>query len=492
MIVDSNPSKSIELANVGPIERLSIPVPAGGGVVVLHGRSGAGKTHAIAAVGALSDEKLRKSLRASDGIPSGKIEGLGVTVRLGRSNTVKGELECESLESGVDPSLLVDPGIKDPLAADSKRLATLIRLAGVKVSADQWAQTIGESADEIALKDLVSDDPVTSADKIRRRLHDVALTKERLRDSKANEAAALSKSIADVDLTLPDDEAALKRQYEVTFNELIESRQKIAAYNRALAAQSEAKSQMDALTAVDQSRLTRLAEVIEDRRKQIESSELQIKEYEDFIAGERQRIDRFKMDIRVATSETNELIERSSKLAKLSETVSAALPETVSQEKLATLEAFQVECQRQMQAGEVVRRAKQTKAKAEKLAKEAFDEHKNAEKLRDLARSTDSVLEQALVDAGFDTIKVHDGRLCVKSDRGLEPVSELSTGERWRLALDLAAKGLKPGALLSVQQEGWQSLDYELRREVAAMARERGLVIVTAAVDEGELRAEVV
>jgi hypothetical protein len=80
----------------------------------------------------------------------------------------------------------------------------------------------------------------------------------------------------------------------------------------------------------------------------------------------------------------------------------------------------------------------------------------------------------------------------VESDRGLEPVSELSTGERWRLALDLAAKGLPKGAILTVHQEGWQSLDHGLRREVATMAKERGLLIVTALVDSGDLRAEVI
>jgi len=192
--------KSIVLENVGPIKQLTIPIPDGGGIICLKGVNGSGKTHALTAVESLYNKTTRKGLRNSDGVPSGTVAGLGVTVRLGRSNTVKGELLCESLDGKVDPSQLVDPGLKDPLAADAKRLATLIRLAGVKVSAAQWAEAIGTAGDGIALDALVDDDPVASADKIRRRLHDAALTQERLANSKATESAALAKSITDVDL----------------------------------------------------------------------------------------------------------------------------------------------------------------------------------------------------------------------------------------------------------------------------------------------------
>jgi len=137
-----------------------------------------------------------------------------------------------------------------------------------------------------------------------------------------------------------------------------------------------------------------------------------------------------------------------------------------------------------------VRRAKATLAKAEALAAKGNETLAESEAVRVIARSTDQVLEQALVDAGYDTIRVLDGRLCVISDRGHEPVSELSTGERWQLALDIAARSLPAGGLLSVHQEGWQALDPQLRSRVAAMAKERGLVIVTACVDAGPLRSE--
>jgi hypothetical protein len=167
------------------------------------------------------------------------------------------------------------------------------------------------------------------------------------------------------------------------------------------------------------------------------------------------------------------------------------LPDHVPDEVIADLFAKRSQALEAAKQGEVVRRAKETLAKAEALAAKGNATLAEAEAIRTIARSTDQVLEQALVDAGYDTIRVLDGRLCVISERGHEPVSELSTGERWELALDIAARSLPSGGLLSVHQEGWQALDPSLRSRVAGMAKARGLVIVTACVDAGPLRSEV-
>jgi len=163
----------------------------------------------------------------------------------------------------------------------------------------------------------------------------------------------------------------------------------------------------------------------------------------------------------------------------------------IDAEAIERLEIAKRQAQQDIAMGETIRRAISTVQKAKVLATEAETISDEATKLRDLARSTDSVLEQALIAAGFDTIKVHDGRLCVESDRGLEPFSELSHGERWAMALDLAARGLPKGSVLPVCQEAFESLDPDNRAFVNKLARERGLVIVTAEATGGELRAEV-
>lgn len=504
MSIADSPRKSIELDHVGPIEHLTIPIPEGGGVVVLHGASGVGKTHAIQAVRALHDSAARKSLRASDGVPSGKIEGMGVSVRLGRSNTARGELVCESLDSGVDPSLLVDPGLKDPVAADSKRLATLVRLAGVKITADQWAKMAGDAGEEIAITSLVEDDPVVTADRIRRRLHDAALTKERLAQSKLAEATAIEKSVADVDLQHESDDAYLAGALDGANHRVTEARLKRDAFNDAQLKHAEAvkalteaklklldpqeqKARLDA-AATARSECDRQISLIEQEAGRL-SRELSVLNQQLGTAKEK-AAEAFKR-----VGECQSLLDTANRQAETVKTLEAAvnaqLPERISDDEIAALEKARDEALKACSTGTVVRRARGQLAKAESLKFEATETDRQANRLRDLARSTDQALEQALIDAGFTTIKVYDGRLCVESDRGLEPVSELSTGERWELALDLAARGLAPGALLSVQQEGWQALDQDLRRKVATMARERGLVLITAEVDCGDIRAEV-
>jgi hypothetical protein len=493
--------KAIELDHVGPIERLTIPVPADGGVVVLHGSSGVGKTHAIQAVRALHDQSARKNLRASDGVPSGKIDGLGVTVRLGRSNTVRGELECESLESGIDPSLLVDPGIKDPDAADSKRLATLVRLSGVKIDAGKWFESVGEYGGEIALKDLVSDDPVVTADKIRRRLHDAALTKERLAQSKGAEGAALRKSVADIDTAVEIDGVAAMESATARLSELkakqalyVDSKSRIELAKAELAKWDDIHEDLEDAHIEAAKWDKQLAAAIDKRNAvndQIASLRARLDELEDESAAcfTQEEIAKARLD--AAVQRQSDLEHQQFELEKLKKLVAQSLPEEITDSQIEQAEKERLSAIELVKQSEVIARAKKTANEAAALTDESNRLAAIAESMRRIARSTDSVLEQALIDAGFDSIKVHDGRLCVESDRGLEPVSELSTGERWRLALDIAARSLPKGALLSVHQEGWQALDHDLRREVAVMVKERGLVIVTAEVDDGDIRAEV-
>lgn len=496
--------KSITIDHVGPIEHLEIPVPEGGGVVVLRGQCGQGKSHAIQSVAALRDNNARNSLRPTDGWPSGSVEGLGVTVRLGRRNTARGELVCESLDSGVDPSVLVDPGIKDPVKADSKRLATLVQLAAISVPTERWVQQCDRFADAISVKDLVSDNPVETADRIRRRLHEFALSQEKLGESMTSEAATLAKSVADVDVAAECDEAALSAALDRANEELVAAKTKQAAFVDAAGAYSRAKykleetraglrsvSQCEAEVSMADEALKRAVEDTVSRQAEVRHLENMLQIAKGHLAAAEVQQARLEDDLTSAHNELNTARSQHADIAELEKAVAAQLPDSVPDSVIANLFDRRSAAINASKQGEVVRRAKATLERAEKLAQQGNDTLAQAELIRTIARSTDQVLEQALVDAGYDTIRVLDGRLCVISDRGHEPVSELSTGERWELALDIAARSLPSGGLLSVHQEGWQALDPQLRAKVATMARERGLVIVTAQVDSGELRAEV-
>lgn len=497
---------SIELRNVGPIQTLSIPVPDGGGLVVLRGVNGAGKTKALTAIESLYDSGARKALRFSDGVPSGSIEGLGVTVRLGRVNTIRGELLCEGLDGRVDPSRLVDPGLKDPEAADRRRLETLVRLAGIRINSQQWRESLDDDVgDSIALNSLVDEsDPVKTADTIRRRLHEAALAKERIAESMIAEAGALRDSLSDVDLSQECDPERLAAMLDRATSDLAALLQRGRDYIAARESQATATTAIEELAA-SASNVNELETAIGNGERRLESLQEKTQHLESLVEQLAGQLGQAKEVLATARAEQAAAIEsldqqrkqlqaardQARKLVQLREAAAATLPEPVSLEMIAILQESKANALAAFQQGEVIRRAHGTLAKAERLTTEAEAESTLAEAWRRLARSTDAILEEALVNAGFDAVKVHDGRLCVQSDRGLEPFSELSHGERWRLALDLAARGLQAGAVLPVRQEAFESLDPANRLHLASLAREHGLVIVTAEATGGELRAEI-
>ena len=98
--------RTIEFDNVGPIERLEIDCPEDGGLIVLEGRNGIGKTTALNGIESLYNKDKRKTMEKSDVVPIGSITGLGVKVTLGKSNSIRGKLCCEAIDGHVDPSYL--------------------------------------------------------------------------------------------------------------------------------------------------------------------------------------------------------------------------------------------------------------------------------------------------------------------------------------------------------------------------------------------------
>ncbi|MCX7671668.1 MAG: ATP-binding protein, partial [Anaerolineae bacterium] len=157
-------AKTIQIENVGPIERLSIPLPEAG-VVVLRGRNGCGKSHALDAVDALVTGRGRPPCR--DGATKGRVAGCGVTLTIGRSQRRSGEAEVQSLEGRLDITQLVEPPIQDPEAADVRRIKALIQLSGRSATVQDFAAMIPDAAG-LGLFD--ADEPVALAGQIKRAL----------------------------------------------------------------------------------------------------------------------------------------------------------------------------------------------------------------------------------------------------------------------------------------------------------------------------------
>jgi energy-coupling factor transporter ATP-binding protein EcfA2 len=142
----------ITIRNVGPITEWAIPHPEEGGVVVLAGRNGSGKSTALEAIRAAIGGKA--DLSARDGTARGTIEAFGATITVAASTRRRGEADVVSIEGRGDVAALVDPGIADPVAADGARVRVIVALSGRRLSAadfrdllpdpTEWERLVGD------------------------------------------------------------------------------------------------------------------------------------------------------------------------------------------------------------------------------------------------------------------------------------------------------------------------------------------------------------
>lgn len=169
------------------------------------------------------------------------------------------------------------------------------------------------------------------------------------------------------------------------------------------------------------------------------------------------------------------------------------MPTLHSEEELLQAEAAVLAARSASERGAVIRRAREQEAKAEQLHRNAKELAKRGEDLRERARSTDVVLSSVL-PAGCP-LSYANGRLVLQTDRDeREPYSDLSHGERWKVAIDIVAPLVKKDGrkgLLTLPQEAWEALDIDNQRNVVDLATAHEIVILTAQATRGPLTASV-
>lgn len=473
-------TRQITIEHVGPIDRLMIPLPQAG-VVVLRGRNGVGKSHALAAIDSLISGRGRPPCQ--DGARAGVVDGFGARLTIGRSVRRTGEAEVVTLEGRLDISQLVQPPIKDEEAADRQRIKALIQLSGQPADLQTFKAILPAG---VAMGELVSpsdvsrDDPVTLAGKIKRALEAEARRYETLAETARSKAAAVLDWLqshgggrdvperTESERVLQD---ALVRLREIqTRREEYQRRQEQIAKARDLIAhfrgQLPKDQTVDGLAAeaaeLDEQigKLQRALDVARERRQQI-----------------RRQIET------IATIENH--------IRQLEATL-GDVPEPVSDEELRAAEEA-VDRARALHAAAVQGEEIITQRRRyEELRAQADEAEQQASLLRNAAWGTDEVLS-GLVSHVTKRLRVENGRLVTDTDRGVEPFAELSPGERWRIALEIAAEQVGQGGLVTVPQEAWEALDPINRNEIARIAEAVGVVIITAEADEQDhIEAEVV
>ena len=477
---------TIEIENVGPIERLTLKVPEGGGIVLLRGVNGAGKTEGLGAIEKLVSGQGHVSVR--DGAIKGQVSGFGATLTVARSTTRRGELEVESLDGRLSIADLVQPPIKDPAAADAKRIKTLISLAGAEPDPGLFHELVGGKEKFEAMIPLAeADDLVALASKVKREFEASARKDEDAAQKAHIKAEAHREAIGGLDLSEPMDwEAAYGELQEATRQHTELTEQNRAACEAGEAAAEAREKHEDAKTAYTGP----TAE--EADRERVAACECENTASDTVIELTRQ-MEPAKWALAAAASATRHAgkvhqaaVQHERAMATWREALDAEAPEPPDPAEVAAEATRLLEARAAVSNLAAYEQAERQQREAIEADAMEADHAEVAARLRDAARGTDDVLSEVVATLGTP-LRVEAGRLVLDTDRGATHFHELSHGERWRLGLDIAVAVAGDRTIFTIPQEAWEGLDPLNQAAVRRHAVEKGVLIVAAQCSEDEV-----
>jgi len=497
-------SATIEVNDVCAVEHISIPIPEEGGIVVLRGVNGSGKSSTLRAVERLATGKDLK-LSPRDGAPRGEVSGRGVTLRVAKSITRVGELECESLDGKLSVAELVDPGLKGADEADSKRIRALVQLAGVKPDVNMFAGLLDNREDFDAVvkgKNLETDDILVLADRIKRAIDEAARLQEGVANVEQAKAAACREASAGIKTDVETDDTVLHKLLEAAIcheqdlrtrsESAIQQNIKVASARSSieLARNETASRSAESLRILEddakQSMLNAQKELDAKREEKIRLIAKLDEELTDAATASTLADERWQSVSReLATAEQFELT-----IKDLQEVVAAGEVAGPTEQELADAADAVANCRASIDLGVLARRAKEQNDKAKAHASAEIAASQKALSLREAAKRVDDVLSEQIAKLGV-ALQVKAGRLVTKTKRGSTLYADLSDGERWKIAIDIATEAVDFDGMLFIPQTAYEGLDPSNRRLINEHLKKRKVVLLTAESSDGPIRAEV-
>jgi len=482
---------TIEINNVQTIRDLVIDIPDdSGGVVVIKGENGTGKSTAIKLMAGLL--KGEGKFSPTDGAKKGSVEGLGKKMTVGGTTRHTGDLEVPSIEGRLDFSDLVRPQAKDLEVRDKIRIKALITLAGAEPDPSIFYPVLG---DKDRLEAVVgpeafkSSDLIEMAAKIRKAIHDKAKQVESDADREDGYAKSCRDAAGEVQEELPDMEALHADAYKAEA-ELASLRQKRESAAETVVRMQELTAELNRLSSEDQGPSYESSKgVLISLEQQKAESDSRIAAIKSQLAKEESAQRDLLAKIGVAKEVATAAHRREAAIESLRKSVAAITqPDEVGDLDIALAEQEAAESKKRVERGAQAHAAKAKAEEAKKHSKAAKSLREKAADLRDAARSVDACLSSALPPG---PLKAVNGRLVMETKRGPETLyDECSDGERWLAALPYGIRSVGKGGIIPVIQDAWQDLDDRARMLVAKACLDAKVWIVTAEVAPGELRAE--
>lgn len=478
--------QTINVENVGPVERLTIQVPAEGGVCVLRGRNGSGKSTALEAAEALAGKPAKLSTR--DGTRGvGRVDGLGATVILGRKTTRSGELEVASLEGRVSIADLVQPPIKDPAAADRQRIKALVSLTGVEPSATMFREVVGDSVDDLEID--WGGDVVEVAGRAKRALEAKARAIEKEADVREGQAKNAEEAVKDLDETAEHDEGKLRAAHLEAASAFRSLRDQADAHAAASNRIDKARAKLEKARAAYTGPTVEEAEIAEaDARKVKEDADADVADLERRLRDARTAALKAGAGHDAAVEATMAARRHAETVASYEEMLDSALPKPVDIEALEAAARAANAAADAVERGALIRQALARSADAGVFRKTAQRLAEKAEALRTAASQIDDALSRSIT---CPLLYVQDGRLIAQGHaRGDVPYAELSEGERWAIAFDAVAPVVGERGLIVLPQGAWEGLDIPHRKQVAELAKKYKITVLTAEATDGDIVCE--
>ena len=486
-------TEKVELTNVGPIEGTFAIELSGPGLYELRGSKGAGKSTVLESLSLVAGHKSK--LTVHDGELRGQVEAFGVSAPIGSRKKRTGELEVDALDSErFDLVDLIDPQGKTAPVRDANRIKALAILKGVRMKRSDFDFLEDEEFEELGVES--TDDPVLFCSRVKRALDADAKRLETQASSLRGRVEQIEESLEGIDLTQECDPAALLKSIQETTGELSRLQEARVRCESDKKAREEAKRKLEEIEAEHEGEsVEEIDAEIDAKSKEVDENLAMIEELEAKLAAAKAQREEQVREVRALQERREAAISHEKAVAALKAVLDgdAELPPTDEQIDAAKQSVLDAEASHE--EGVRIRDAKKRAAEAETMRGELQDLDKRSERIRAAGRRVFDALT-AKLDTKEILIEDVDGsaRLIVRHPkRGktfFDQIDGLSDGERVRTSIEELLPFLKSPGLFPVPQRTYQDLPPADRRELAAVAAEKGIYIFGAQVSDGELRFE--
>jgi DNA repair exonuclease SbcCD ATPase subunit len=498
-------TKKVTIEGRGAIDKLEL-ICQPGKITVIEGRNGAGKSTAIDEVTSLATGK-KPDATTKDGCTRGMVDGFGVTLKVGKSTRRTGELELQSFDEKFGLWDIIDPPIKDPRAADARRIKAYLYMTKAEPDANRFRELLPpEEFDSVVQSESMERNDITAiAGAIKRDVERKARDYENQAEGLNDRARRVRESAEGVDVEQEHDETVLQNHLEdalIARNSLdsqkrqsvafADSKRKVELALKGLAASGPSVAELKSELAVVQSDLETKQAEYSDACSKIDELKRQLEQ------AERERAAAAKECLAVTKEETrllkqlDDCKQHATDMQKLQDELTEMESKSVTEPATEMFEQADQDLAAARKANEqgvLIRKAIQAIEESDRLKEQAKEREKQADKMRNAAAGVDDILTSILLEQ-TDKFRVRDGVLMAEHPkRGwIDFHSGFSRGEKSKVAVT-ALKPVLEKAILTIPQEIWEGLDPDAKNELAGLVEETGATVITAQASRGELRS---